>query len=57
MPSVSGMYMDKVKGILSEAGFVDMSREFSQEKERLETQITAFDAQLAELDARIAAAQ
>lgn len=49
------LYMDKVKGILSEADFVDMSREFSQEKERLETRITAFDAQLAELDARIAA--
>lgn len=49
------LYMDKVKGILSEADFVDMNREFSQEKERLETQITALDTQLAELDARIAA--
>lgn len=49
------LYLDKVKGIISEADFVDMSREFSQEKERLEAQITAFGAQLAELDARIAA--
>lgn len=49
------LYMDKVKGILSEADFMDMSREFSQEKERLKTQITTLDTQLAELDARIAA--
>ena len=48
------LYMDKVKGILSEADFVDMRREFFQEKERLESQITALDAQLAELDALIA---
>ena len=47
-------YLDKVKGIITEADFVDMSREFSSEKERLESQISSIDAQLAELDARIA---
>lgn len=49
------LYPDKVKGIISESDFVDMSREFSQEKERLEAQLTALDAQLEELDTRIAA--
>ena len=49
------LYRDKVKGIISEADFVDMSREFSGEKERLENQITFLGAQLEEIEARIAA--
>ena len=49
------LYLDKVKGIISEADFVDMSREFSSEKERLENQISSIDAQLAEIGARLAA--
>jgi len=49
------LYLDKVKGILSEADFIDMSQEFSAGKERLENQIAAADTQLAEIEARIAA--
>lgn len=52
---IRALYLDKVKGILPEADLADMSRGFSQERERLETRIAALDAQLAELDARIAA--
>lgn len=52
---IRALYLDKVKGILPEADLADMSRGFSQERERLEARIAALDAQLAELDARIAA--
>lgn len=48
------LYMDKVKGVISQGDFVDMHREFSAGKERLECQIAAIDAQLAEIEARIA---
>ena len=49
------LYLDKVKGIILEADFVDMSREFSAGKERLETQIASVEAQTEELNARLAA--
>ena len=49
------LYRDKVKGIISETDFLDMIREFSYEKERLESQITSLDAQLEEIETRIAA--
>ena len=42
------LYLDKVRGILSEADFLSLSRDFSKEKELIEGKI-------AELDARIAA--
>lgn len=49
------LYLDKVRGILSEADFLDMSKNFSEEKERLEALIAAGERQLAELDERISA--
>jgi len=49
------LYLDKVRGIVSEPDFLDMSREFSSEKERLEQQISSVDLQLEEIEARIVA--
>ena len=49
------LYLDKIKGIISEADFMDMSREFSAEKERLESRIVSVEAQAEELNARLAA--
>lgn len=49
------LYLDKVKGIISTANFVDMSREFSAEKERLEAQIISVESRMETLDARLAA--
>ena len=30
------LYLDKVKGVLSESDYLDLSKDFSKEKERLE---------------------
>lgn len=49
------LYLDKVRGILTEKDFLDMSGEFTVEKERLETLIAAGEQQLSELDERISA--
>lgn len=47
------LYLDKVRGILSEADFLEMSENFSGEKERLEVLIAAGKRQMTELDQRI----
>ena len=49
------LYLDKVKGIISEADFIDMSREFSAGKKQSESRIAAINTQLEELESRIAA--
>ena len=49
------LYLDKVRGILSEADFLSFSRDFSKEKELIEGKITETNRRLEELDARIAA--
>ena len=49
------LYLDKVRGILSEADFLSLSRDFSKEKELIEGKIAETNRQLEELDARIAA--
>lgn len=49
------LYLDKVRGILSEADFLDMSKNFSEEKERLEALIAAGERQVTALDERISA--
>ncbi len=50
---VREIYMDKVKGLISESDFVDMSKEFSTEKDRLERVVADGERQLAELDEKI----
>ena len=49
------LYMDKVRGVISEGDFLEMSKEFTREKERLEGLISSGKAQAAEIDARISA--
>src|SRR5699024_7744667 len=52
---IRDLYMDKVKGLISESDFVDMSKGFSTERDRLERVIADGEKQLAELDEKIAA--
>lgn len=52
---IRDIYMDKVKGLISESDFMDLSRGFSADKERLEHTIQGGRKQLDELDQRIAA--
>ena len=49
------MYMDKVRGLVSETDYIEMSRELSADRERLERLIADGQQQLNELDARISA--
>ncbi len=49
------LYMDKVKGLISEKDYADMSKEFLDERDRLERMIAGGEKQLAEIDAKIAA--
>ncbi|MBD5118320.1 MAG: recombinase family protein [Clostridiales bacterium] len=49
------LYLDKVKGIITERDYLDMTKEFSAEKERLECLTENCHQQIAELDTRIAA--
>ena len=49
------LYLDKVKGIISEQDYLEMSKEFSAAKERLEHVVKDGQQQLSELDTRIKA--
>lgn len=49
------LYLDKVKGVISEQEFIELSRSFSQEKTRLEGLIYNGQIQLNELNGQIAA--
>lgn len=45
--------MDKVKGLISESDFIDLSKDFSAEKDRLERVVADGERQLSELDEKI----
>ena len=45
--------MDKVKGLISESDFIDLSKNFSAEKERLERAVADGEKRLSELDEKI----
>ena len=45
--------MDKVKGLISESVFIDLSKDFSIEKDRLERMVADTEKKLSELDAKI----
>ncbi len=45
--------MDKVKDLISESDFIDLSKDFSAEKDRLERVVTDGERQLSELDEKI----
>lgn len=49
------LYLDKVKGLLSENDYVEMSRDFVSERDRLERVIAEGEKQLAALEDKIAA--
>ena len=51
---VRELYLDKVKGLISEADFVSMSQEFSGEKTRAEERIASLDAQIADISLHLA---
>jgi len=48
--SVKGLYMDKVKGVITEGEFIEFSRDFSKQKERLEQIAQESEVQLAALE-------
>ena len=47
--------MDKVKGLISESDYVEISKEFRTERNRLECVIAGEEKQLAEIEEKIAA--
>lgn len=49
------LYLDKVRGILSEEDFLSLSQDFSREKAQLEHRLEELEQHLEELEARIAA--
>ena len=49
------LYMDKVKGSISESDFVEISKEFTTDRDRLERFIADGQKQLAEIEEKIAA--
>ena len=48
------LYMDKVKGLITESDFVELSKDFTTQKERLERVVADGEKQLAEIDDKIA---
>lgn len=48
------LYLDKVKGIISERDFVEMTQDFSREKERLEQRVIDCEKQISALDQQLA---
>ena len=50
---IRDIYMDKVKGLISEGDFIDLSKDFSTEKDRLESMVADAEKKLSELDAKI----
>ena len=49
------LYTDKVKGLVTEQDYCSLANDFSEERERLEKQITETDRQLEELEVRMLA--
>lgn len=49
------LYIDKIKGLISESDYLEMSKEFTSERSRLERAISDGQKQAAEIDVKIAA--
>ena len=47
--------MDKVKGLISESDYVEMSKDFTTDRDRLERVVTDGGKQLAEIEEKIVA--
>ena len=54
LPNID-LYMDKVKGLISESDYVEMSKDFTTDRDRLERVITDGQKQLTEIEEKIAA--
>ncbi len=52
---IRDLYLDKVKGLLSEGDYLDMSRDFTEERKRLELAVADTEKQIETIDERIAA--
>lgn len=51
---IKELYMDKVKGLITESDFLELSKDFTTQKERLESVVLDGEKQLAEIDDKIA---
>lgn len=51
---IRDLYLDKVKGLITESDFVELSKDFTLDKERLEQAVRDGQKHLAEIEARIA---
>lgn len=47
------LYLDKVKGLISESDYIEMSRDFTAERERLEENVIDRQKQLSELESKM----
>ena len=52
---IRDLYMDKVKGVISEGDYMEMSREFNKARDRLGSMLTDRQKQLSEVEEKIAA--
>ena len=52
---VRDLYLDKVKGLICETDFIELSRDFTSQKERLEAQVLECQKQISEIDIKISA--
>ncbi|MBE6584728.1 MAG: DUF4368 domain-containing protein [Ruminococcaceae bacterium] len=51
---VRDLYLDKVKGLICEADFIELSKDFTTQKERLEAQVLECQKRIAEIEVKIA---
>ncbi len=51
---VRDLYLDKVKGLIGEADFIELSKDFTSQKERLEAQVLECQKQITKIDVGIA---
>ena len=51
---VRNLYLDKVKGLICETDFIEISRDFTSQKELLEAQVIECQKQISEIDIKIA---
>ena len=50
---VRDLYLDKAKGLIGEADFIELSKDFTSQKERLEAQMLECQKQIAEIEVKI----
>jgi DNA invertase Pin-like site-specific DNA recombinase len=50
---IKDLYLDKVKEVISEKEFVELSRDFSMDKDRFEKRVAELQSEIAKLDERI----